>query len=80
MKTLIMLSAFLLVLSSCNKDMPVPDSDTDQVYTTDPGQDAGDDQDQGQDPNDDGSDDGDASNSCSTVHSGSAAAQPGQTR
>jgi hypothetical protein len=72
MKTLIVISAFLLVLSSCNKDMPVPDSGTDQVYTTDPGQDS--DGDQDQDPADDGSDDGDASNSCSTVHSGIIAA------
>jgi hypothetical protein len=36
MKTLIILSAFLLVLSSCNKEMPVPDPDPDQVYTPDP--------------------------------------------
>jgi hypothetical protein len=69
MKTLIMLSAFLLVLSSCNKDIPVPDSGTDQVYTSDPGQDS--DGDQGQDPDDDDDpDDGDPSGSCSTVHSG----------
>ena len=72
MKTLIILSAFLLVLSSCNKDMPVPDNndDTDQVYTSDPGQDPGDDQDQDQDqdPNDDGSDDGDGSTSSSAIH------------
>jgi hypothetical protein len=77
MKTLIILSAFLLVLSSCNKDIPVPDSGTDQVYTADPGQDS--DDDQGQDP-DDGSDDGDPSSSCSTVHSGGTATRPGQTR
>jgi hypothetical protein len=68
MKTLIILSAFLLVLSSCNKDMPVPDNGTDQVYTSDPGQDPGDDQGQDQDPNDDGSDDGDGSTSCSAIH------------
>jgi hypothetical protein len=80
MKTLIILSAFLLVLSSCNKDVPVPDNGTDQVYTSDPDQDSGDDQDQGQDPNDDGSDDGDPSTSCSTVHTIRTAAQPGQTR
>ena len=83
MKTLIILSAFLLVLSSCNKDMPVPDNGTDQVYTSDPGQDAGDDQDQGQDPgdgSDDGSDNGDPSTSCSTVHTIRTAAQPAQTR
>jgi hypothetical protein len=75
MKTLIILSAFLLVLSSCNKEMPVPDSGTDQVYTSDPGQ--GSDDDQGQDPDDgsdDGSDDSDPSSSCSTVHAGSIAA------
>jgi hypothetical protein len=70
MKPLIILSAFLLALSSCNKDMPVPDNSTDQVYTSDPGQDAADDQDQdqGQDPNDDGSDDGDGSTTGSSVH------------
>jgi hypothetical protein len=78
MKTLIMLSALLLALSSCNKDIPVPDSGTDQVYTSDPGQDS--DGDQGQDPGDDDSDDGDPSGSCSTVHSGSTATQPGQIR
>jgi hypothetical protein len=77
MKTLIMLSAFLLVLSSCNKDVPVPDNSTDQVYTSDPGQ--GSDDDQGQDP-DEGSDDDDPSCSSSTVHSGSTATRPGQTR
>jgi hypothetical protein len=38
MKTLIILSAFLLALSSCTKEMPVPDPDPDpeQVYTPDP--------------------------------------------
>jgi hypothetical protein len=38
MKTLILLSAFLLALSSCTKEMPVPDPspDPDQVYTPDP--------------------------------------------
>ena len=78
MKTLIMLSAFLLVLSSCNKDTPVPDNSTDQVYTSDPDQDS--DGDQGQDPNDDGSDDDDPSSSCSTVHAVRTATQPGQIR
>jgi hypothetical protein len=34
MKTLIILSAFLLALSSCNKEMPVPDPDP--TYTPDP--------------------------------------------
>jgi hypothetical protein len=82
MKTLIILSAFLLVLSSCNKDMPVPDTDTDQSYYSDSGQ--GSDDDQGQDPDDgdsdDGSDNDDPSNSCSTVHLGRTATQPGQAR
>ena len=42
MKTLIILSAFLLVLSSCNKECPVPDPDPtyipdpDQDYSNDP--------------------------------------------
>jgi hypothetical protein len=36
MKTLIILSAFLLVLSSCNKECPVPDPDPDPVYSPDP--------------------------------------------
>jgi hypothetical protein len=36
MKTLIILSAFLLVLSSCTKECPVPDSGSDPVYTPDP--------------------------------------------
>ena len=91
MKTLIILSAFLLVLSSCNKEMPVPDSGSgsDQVYTSDPGQDAGDDQSQDpSDGSDDGSDDGssngsdngDPSTSCSTVHLGTTAVHPRQTR
>jgi hypothetical protein len=78
MKTLIILSAFLLILSSCNKDMPVPDSGTDQSYTSDPGQDS--DGDQGQDPDDGDPDDGDPSSSCPTVHLGSTATHPGQTR
>jgi hypothetical protein len=83
MKTLIILSAFLLVLSSCNKEMPVPDSGSgsDQVYTSDPGQGSNDDQ--GQDPDDgsdDGSDNGDPSTSCSTVHLGTTAVHPGQAR
>jgi hypothetical protein len=64
MKTLIILSAFLLVLSSCNKDVPVPDPDPDQVYTSDPGQDP--DSDPSQDPDDD-PDDGDPSG-CAVSH------------
>jgi hypothetical protein len=36
MKTLIILSAFLLVLSSCTKEMPVPDPDPDPAYVPDP--------------------------------------------
>lgn len=36
MKTLIILSAFLLVLSSCNKEMPCPGSDPDPAYVPDP--------------------------------------------
>ena len=36
MKTLIILSAFLLVLSSCTKDMPVPDGYPDPTYVPDP--------------------------------------------
>jgi hypothetical protein len=71
MKTLIILSAFLLALSSCNKDVPVPDPDPDQVYTSDPGQDP--DSDPGQDPDDD-PDDGDPSGSCVVSHPGNAAA------
>jgi hypothetical protein len=35
MKTLIILSAFLLALSSCNKEMPVPDPNPDPVYIPD---------------------------------------------
>jgi hypothetical protein len=50
MKTLILLSAFLLALSSCTKEMPVPDPDPtytpdpdpDPVPTPDPGDDDGD--------------------------------------
>ena len=34
MKTLIILSAFLLALSACNKEMPVPDPDP--TYIPDP--------------------------------------------
>ena len=70
MKTLIILSAFLLALSSCNKDMPVPDPDPDQVYS-DPGQDP--DSDPVQDPDDD-PDDGDPSGSCIVGHPGGTAA------
>ncbi|HEY4287449.1 MAG TPA: hypothetical protein VGN00_10170 [Puia sp.] len=36
MKTLIILSAFLLVLSSCTKECPVPDPDCDSTYIPDP--------------------------------------------
>jgi hypothetical protein len=36
MKTLIILSAFLLALSSCTKEMPVPCPDPDPFYTPDP--------------------------------------------
>ena len=36
MKTLIILSAFLLVLSSCTKEMPVPDPNSDSTYIPDP--------------------------------------------
>ncbi|HEY4111878.1 hypothetical protein [Puia sp.] len=36
MKTLIILSAILLALSSCSKDMPVPCPDPDQTYYPDP--------------------------------------------
>jgi hypothetical protein len=55
MKTLIILSAILLALSSCTKDMPVPDPGPDPVYIPsdpivdpDPAPDPGDD-----DPGDD---------------------------
>ena len=74
MKTLIILSAFLLVLASCKKDCPVPDPDTDQVYTSDPGQDTYDDpgqdpdNDPGQDPGDDSGDDGDPSDGSAIHH------------
>ena len=36
MKTLIILSAFLLTLSSCVKECPVPDPDPDPAYIPDP--------------------------------------------
>ena len=36
MKTLIILSAFLLTLSSCVKECPVPDPDPDPTYIPDP--------------------------------------------
>ena len=36
MKTLIILSAFLLALSSCVKEMPFPDPDPDPTYIPDP--------------------------------------------
>ncbi len=36
MKTLIILSAFLLALSSCSKELPSPDPDPNSVYTPDP--------------------------------------------
>ena len=36
MKTLVILSAFLLALSSCIKEIPVPDPDPDPVYIPDP--------------------------------------------
>ena len=36
MRTLIILSAFLLALSSCSKELPCPNSDTTSVYTPDP--------------------------------------------
>ena len=36
MKTLVIISALLLVLSSCTKTQPIPDTDPDTVYT-DPG-------------------------------------------
>ncbi len=35
MKTLIILSAFLLALSSCTKEMPCPDPDSDPAYIPD---------------------------------------------
>jgi hypothetical protein len=67
MKTLIILSAFLLVLSSCNKECPVPDdgSGSDPVYTTDPDPDP----DPVPPPDDPGDDDNPSG--CSTNHAGS---------
>ena len=57
MKTLIILAAFLLALSSCTKEMPIPDSDPTYTPTYDPGDDTPPDY----DPGDDGSDDGSGS-------------------
>ncbi len=54
MKTLIILSAFLLVLSSCNKECPVPDP-SDSTYIPDPDQ--GYDSDPNYDPDSDPDDD-----------------------
>jgi hypothetical protein len=65
MKTLIILSAFLLALSSCTKDMPVPDSYPDPVYSPDPYPDP----DPAPDPGDD--DSGDDDGSCYNNHPGS---------
>jgi hypothetical protein len=69
MKTLIILSAFLLALSSCTKGMPVPDPapDPDQVYTPDPDPDP--DPDPAPDPGNDDPDDDDPSG-CTTSHPG----------
>jgi hypothetical protein len=66
MKTLIILSAFLLALSSCTKEMPVPDPDPDpeQVYTPDPDPDP----DPAPDPGNDDPDDGDSPSGCATNH------------
>jgi hypothetical protein len=64
MKTLIILSAFLLALSSCTKEMPVPDPDP--VYTPDPGPDP----DPAPDPGDDDPGDDDPP-SCYNNHPGS---------
>ena len=72
MKTLIILSAFLLVLSSCNKTCPIPDdgsgAGSDPVYTPDP------DPDPVTPPDDPGDDDGDDDDSdpygCNTNHAG----------
>jgi len=36
MKTLIILSALLLVLSSCTKECPIPDPEPDPTYIPDP--------------------------------------------
>lgn len=67
MKTLIILAAFLLALSSCTKEMPIPDSDPTYTPAYDPGDDTPPDYDPGDDGSDDGSnDDGsdDGSGSC----------------
>jgi hypothetical protein len=69
MKTLIILSAFLLVLSSCTKECPVPDTDPDPVYSTDPGSDS----DTPADPGDDDPGYDDPPSSCFNDHSGNAA-------
>jgi hypothetical protein len=78
MKTLIILSAFLLALSSCTKEMPVPDPDPypDPVYISDPDPAADtppDSNDDDESDNDDDSDDDDPSPYCYNDHPGSSA-------
>ena len=68
MKTLIILSAFLLVLSSCNKECPVPDPDP--TYIPDPDQDYSNDPDPDPDPAPDPGDD-DPPPTCYNNHPGS---------
>ncbi len=74
MKTLILFSALLLVLSSCTKTMPVPDPDYNQYYVPDDGYDDGDD---GNYPPDDGSDNGDDSDNGSDIDNGDDGGQSG---
>jgi len=64
MKTLIILSAFLLALSSCTKEYPVPDPDP--VYSPDPDPYPDPDPDPSPDPGDD-----DPPPSCYNNHPGS---------
>ena len=80
MKTLIILSAFLLALSSCSKDLPCPAPDTASVYIPDPGSDSDPvytpdptpdpAPDPSTDPGDDNSGDDDPSCSCYSSHTG----------
>ena len=74
MKTLIILSAFLLVLSSCNKECPVPDPNPDPTYSTDASPDMGWPPDSGDDDSGDGdSGDDDPSSSRFNNHTGNTA-------
>jgi hypothetical protein len=58
MKTPIILIAFLLVIASCNKNMPVPDSGSDQTFFPDLSYDPSDPSDPGNYSGDNGDDNG----------------------